>query len=51
MKEDRRGTGHSGPALNPRRDKGMYMRMLFEPVAMGIDAVDAARAAVGYAQG
>ncbi len=38
MKEGRRGTG-------------MYMRMVIEPVAMGMAAVDAARAAVGYAQG
>ncbi len=34
-----------------RRDKGMDMRVVIEPVAMGMDAVDAARRAVGYAQG
>ena len=36
---------------DPRRDKGMHMRMVIELVAMGMDAVDAARAPVGYAQG
>ena len=36
---------------DPRRDKGMHVRVVIEPVAMGMDAVDAARRAFGYAQG
>jgi hypothetical protein len=35
---------------HPSRDKGMNMRVVMEPVAMGMNTVDAARRAVGYAQ-